>query len=340
MGSKKYMGGRKGAMGHQTILKLYEMMFLIRSVEERLKQEYPSRNIRMPVHLSIGQEAIAAGVLLAARKSDCCISTHRCHAHYLAKGGDLTEMIDELYSLDTGCSRGRGGSMHLFDKKCNMWGSGAIVTGGIPIATGMTLALKQQGTDDICIGFTGDGGIEEGAFYESLNLAALLNLPVLFVVENNGYSVITPQAKRQASLDVVAKACSFGLKGVSIDGNDVLKVYETTSQIIDGMRRNSQPFLMEAVTYRLCAHVGPGSDFDGGGRPEAELFAWMEKDPICMLKVKIQNEYSSLVPRCAQIEKQVLESINTAFERAKARFAVRNAEAGLAAPKPPDPSRV
>jgi len=327
-------------MDHRTILKLYEMMFLVRGVEERIVQEYSNRNIRMAVHLSIGQEAIPTGILLAARKSDCCVSTHRSHAHYLAKGGDLHEMIDELYSLDTGCCHGRGGSMHLFDKKVNLWGSGAIVTGSIPIAVGMGLALKQWRTDDISIGFVGDGGTDEGAFYESLNLAALLKLPVLFVFENNGYSVLTPQAKRQANPDVVAKARSFDVKGISIDGNNVLEVYETACQIIDEMRRNGQPFLLEAITYRLYPHVGPGSDFGNGGRPEEELRVWMKKEPIQRLKAKIQNEYPDLAIQVTQIEQQVLECIDTAFEGAKTRFAVKNAEVGLTAPKPPDPSRV
>ncbi len=322
------------------MLKLYETMFLIRSVEERIVQEYSNRNIRMAVHLSIGQEAVATGVLLAARKSDCCVSTHRSHAHYLAKGGDLTEMIDELYSLDTGCCHGRGGSMHLFDKKVNLWGSGAIVTGSIPIAVGIGLALKQRGTDNISIGFVGDGGTDEGAFYESLNLAALLKLPVLFVVENNRYSVLTPQAKRQAHPDVVTKARSFGVKGISIDGNDVLGVYETAHRIINEMRHNSQPFLLEAITYRLYPHVGPGSDFGKGKRPEEELRAWMKKEPIQRLKVKIQNEYPDLTMQVIQVEKQVLERVNNVFEGAKARFAVKNAEVGLVAPKPPDPNQV
>lgn len=294
----------------------------------------------MAVHLSIGQEAIPTGILLAGRKSDCCISTHRSHAHYLAKGGDLAEMIDEMYSLETGCCHGRGGSMHLFDRKVNLWGSGAIVAGGIPIAAGMALALKQQATDDICVAFTGDGGTDEGAFYESLNLAALLKLPVLFVVENNGYSVLTPQAGRQASPDVLAKARSFGVAGISIDGNDVLEVYETARQAINEMRRTGRPFLLEAVTYRLYPHVGPGSDFGNGGRPQEELLVWKEKEPLRRLKVKIENDYEDLAPQCPQIEKQVMERINNAFESAKTRFAIKNAEAGLVAPRPPDPSRV
>ena len=327
-------------MDQQTVSKLYERMFLIRGVEERIVQEYSNRNIRMAVHLSIGQEAVATGVLLAARRADCCVSTHRSHAHFLAKGGNLTEMIDELYSLDTGCCHGHGGSMHLFDKKVNLWGSSGIVTGSIPIAVGIGLALKQRGTDNISIGFVGDGGTDEGAFYESLNLAALLKIPVLFVFENNGYSVLTPQAKRQANPDVVSKARSFGVKGISVDGNDVLEVYETARRIIDDMRRNGQPFLLEAITYRLCPHVGPGSDFGNGRRPEEELRAWVKKDPIQRLKVKIQNEYPDLTIQLAKIENQVLERIDRAFEKSKARFAAKNAEVGLVAPKPPSPNQV
>ena len=294
----------------------------------------------MAVHLSIGQEAIPTGILHAARKSDCCVSTHRSHAHYLAKGGDLTEMIDELYSLETGCCHGRGGSMHLFDKKVNLWGSGAIVTGSVPIAIGMGLALKQQGTDDISIGFVGDGGTDEGAFYESLNLAALLKLPVLFVFENNGYSVLTPQAKRQANPDVVAKAGSFGVRGASIDGNDVLGVYETAHQIIDEIRHNGQPFLLEARTYRLYPHVGSGSDFGNGGRPEEELRVWMGEEPIQRLRAKIQSEYSDPAIHFSRVEEQVLERTDKAFEGAKTRFAAKNAVVGLVAPNPPDPNQV
>lgn len=327
-------------MDQQTILKFYETMFLIRSVEERIVQEYSNRNIRMAVHLSVGQEAIPTGILHAARQSDCCVSTHRCHAHYLAKGGDLAEMIDELYSLETGCCHGLGGSMHLFDKKVNMWGSSSIVGGSIPLAIGMGLALKQRKTDGIGIGFIGDGGTDEGAFYESLNLAALLKLPVLFAVENNDYSVLTPQGKRQANPDVVAKARSLGVRGISIDGNDVLGVYEASGQIIDEMRRNGQPFLLEARTYRLYPHVGSGSDFGNGGRPEEEWRVWMEREPIQWLKGTIQNEYPDLAMQATQVEKQVLERIDKAFEGAKTRFAVKNAKVGLAAPKPPNPNQV
>ena len=327
-------------MDKDIVLKLYERMLLIRGVDERLMMEYPSRNVRMAVHLSIGQEGIGAGVLLACRPTDCCLSTHRCHAHYLGKGGDLNEMIDEFYSLPTGCSRGYGGSMHLFDKKVNMWGSGAIVGGSLPIAVGIALALKQLGRSDVCVVFTGDGGVDEGVFFESINLAALLKLPVLFVVENNFYSTLTPQAKRQASLDIVAKARSFGVDSESMDGNDALTVYERTLIILEMIRQASRPYLVEATTYRLCAHVGPGSDFGSGRRPESELAVWKEREPIGTLLRRIQADYPELLPQCRTVEQAVAAQIETAFAGAKARFDVENTKWNIPAPKPPDPSKV
>jgi len=320
-------------------LELYRVMFLIRSVEERIRAEYASRNIRMAVHLSIGQEAVAAGVLTAALPVDCCISTHRCHAHYLAKGGDLGEMIDEFYSLDTGCSRGAGGSMHLFDSAVNMWGSGAIVGGGIPIAVGIGLALKQRHAEGVSIGFSGDGGIDEGSFYESLNLAALLQLPVLFVVENNGYATLTRQSARQAGPGILARAKAFGIEGVTVDGNDALAVHREAKGMLYRIRAGSGLLLLEALTYRMGAHVGPGEDFGAGRRPEAEGQAWRERDPLTLLKAQLVT-----IPKIAQsvadIERETLAQIDDAFQRAKRGFAAVNAIAKLPAPAPPDSSKV
>lgn len=327
-------------MDDQIVLQLYEMMFLIRSVEERIKKEYTSRNIRMPVHLSIGQEAVAAGVLITARRSDCCLSTHRCHAHYLGKGGNLSEMIDEFYSLEIGCSRGYGGSMHLFDKKVNMWGSSAIVAGVMPISVGIGLALKQAGTDNLCFGFSGDGAADQGVFYESLNMAALLQVPVLFVVENNGYSVLTPQVHRQASPNVVLKARSFGVDGMTVDGNDVIEVYRATQEISEIVRKKYCPFLLEAVTYRLCSHVGPSADFGIGRRPKTELNEWKARDPLGLLRKRIEQEMPNLSPRIVEIEKQVSDKVDRAFQTSEHKFKAINARINLPAPEPPDPSKV
>ena len=327
-------------MKHDLMLTLYHRMLRIRTVEERIKQEYSERNIRMAVHLSIGQEAVAVGVLSAARPSDGCLSTHRCHAHYLGKGGDLQRMVDELYSLDTGCAHGYGGSMHLFDKQVNLWGSGAIVGGSVPMAVGMGLALKQTGTDNVCVSFAGDGGVDEGVFFESLNLAALLNVPVLFVVENNGYSTITPQALRQAAVDTCAKAHSFGVDSVAVDGNDVVQVHQTSSRLIELMRDDRRPRLIEMKTFRLCAHVGPGSDFGGGRRPEEELEQWTPRDPLRVIAAQIELNLPVHSALLREIQDRVTAEVEAVFESAKQRFEEVNGREKLAAPRPPDPNRV
>ena len=315
---------------------LYARMFLIRSVEKRIKAEYSNRNIRMAVHLSLGQESVAAGVLMAAQPSDCCVSTHRCHAHYLAKGGDLGAMIDELYSLETGCSHGHGGSMHLFDKAANMWGSGAIVGGGIPIAVGIGLALKQQGKENISIGFSGDGGTDEGSFYESLNLAALYHLPVLFVVENNGYATETPQFVRQAVPDIAARARAFGVVSAVANGSDAIEVRSAAQKAIRFVRGLSRPYLLEVHTHRMCAHVGLGT----GWRTAQELAEWQAQDPLVLLKDRIEAAGTLLSERLAQIEQVELAKVDAAFEASKARFDAANELAGLVAPAPPNPAMV
>ena len=319
---------------------MYERMSLIRAVEERLKDEYATRRIRGPVHLSIGQEAIAVGVLHTCRRAEVCLSTHRNHAHYLAKGGSLSGMVDELYGLETGCCKGYGGSMHLVDRQANLLVSSAVVAGSVPIAAGIAFALKRDGTDNICVNFLGDGGTDEGVFYETLNLTALMKLPVFFVVENNGLSTLTPYAKRQAVPDVVAKAERFGVKGMTVDGNDVINVYHASVQILERMRQTSEPCVLEAVTYRLCAHVGPVVYTSGIGADE-ELLTRLEQEPLRILKEKIQAEYPELLGECASRERTVRDQVDRVFEEAKRRFDEEVMRAGLPAPPPPpDPRRV
>ncbi len=314
---------------------LYETMFLIRSVDERICTEYDSRNIRGPVHLSIGEEAIAVGVLAVCRVSDGTVSTHRCHAHYLAKGGDLQPMIDEFYGLETGSCKGWGGSMHLFDKTVNMWGSSAVLGGSLPIACGLGFALKQT-SDSICVAFTGDGGTDEGVFYEALNLSALLKLPVLFVIENNNLSTLTPLSRRQAQTDISRKAESFGVGATRVDGNDVEAIYARAVSIVAEVRRTSQPHVLIADTARLCAHVGPVSYRFSGIGSDDELRIKFEGEPLKVFK----SRFSQLAPDIDRREKQVLLKVNTAFESTKERFRVRLAQANLPPPPPPNPSRV
>ena len=311
------MGGRK--VPNQLLSDLHEKMFLIRAVEERIKEEYASRRIRGPVHLSIGQEAAAVGVLHACLQSDVCVSTHRNHAHYLAKGGSLAGMVDELFGLDSGCCKGFGGSMHLMDLNANLLLSSAILAGSIPIASGIAFALKNEGTDRVCIGFLGDGATDEGVFFETLNLAALMKLPLLFVVENNALSTMTTFAKRQAVPDVVRKADSFGVKGLTVDGNDAVSIYEATKKILHGMRQTHEPFVLETVTDRLCAHVGPIVYPHGTGADDSLQGRWM-REPMLILNKQIQSESPDQLDAHLTRERDLREYVDQTFRRGAQRF--------------------
>jgi len=313
---------------------LYERIALIRRVEERLIHEYGSRRLRMPLHLSIGQEAAAVGVLYASRARDTVVGTHRSHAIYLAKGGGLQAMIDELYSLPTGCSGGLGGSMHLSDPGAGLLGSTAVLGGGVPISVGSALAHRWAGEGNIAFAFTGDGGVDEGSFWESLNLAALLRLPVLFAVENNGYSTLTAQHSRQASVDIVAKCRAFGVESLSADGNDVVSLAATAADLVSRLRGGEGPFVLELRTFRQVAHVGVVADW-GAGRPLGEYQQWPSCDPLVRFEQSTALSGAQLSAVRAGVDRQV----DAAFAGAIAAFEALNAVMQLPAPPPPSPSR-
>ena len=218
-------------------VRLYYMLKKIRLVEERIAEEYPKQEIRCPTHLSIGQEGVPAALSTLIEKNDFAVSTHRGHAHYLSKGGDLNRMIAELYGKKTGCSGGKGGSMHLIDKSVGFMGTSAIVGNSIPLGVGLALSLKLQKKNNLACIFIGDGAIEEGSFYESLNFAVLKNLPVLFICENNLYSVYSPLKVRQPKdRKILSLANSIGAKTYFCDGNDALKSYKVLSEITNQMK--------------------------------------------------------------------------------------------------------
>ena len=319
---------------------LYETMILIREVEERLRAEYAGRNIRGPIHLSIGQEGVAAGVLVAAEAVDVCVSTHRNHAHYIAKGGNVDRMVQELYGLSTGCSGGAGGSMHLFDDDVGMWGSSAILGGSIPIALGLALAKKMAGDGGVAIAFSGDGGTDEGSFWEALNLAALLELPVLFVVEQNELSTNTPFAARQAQRDLLRKSTAFGVPAERTDGDDVLAVHELASEFLAAVRRERRPRLIEATTSRLCAHVGPAVSVDNPTGPYSDWSARVAREPLRRFRSRVERDAPEVFRRLAAIDSSVKTRVDEAFHVAKLAFDDVNAVAGLQAPPPPNPDRV
>ena len=311
-------------------------MALIRAVEESICVEYAHRNIRGPVHLSIGQEAMAVGVLSACQSDDVVVSTHRDHAHYLAKGGDLRAMVDELYGLDSGCSRGYGGSMHLFSRDVNFMGASAVLPGATPVAVGLALGCKLDGRGAIAIGFSGDGASDEGAFFEALNLAAVLGLPALFVCENNGVSTNTVIGDRQAQADISAKARAFGLASETADGVDVFATRDVASRLIKKVRSASEPAVLTLVGDRLCAHVGPVSHIAPlGTASRLETGDTESRDPIAVCLARIQRELPDLVPRCVEILESVPARTAAEFRRGNAAFEARNSTAGLVAPPPP-----
>jgi TPP-dependent pyruvate/acetoin dehydrogenase alpha subunit len=263
---------------------MYVTMVKIRKFEERVAGLLlPPKEITTPCHLYIGQEAVATGVCASLRKDDYVFSTHRSHGHFIAKGGDLKELMAELYCKKTGCSKGKGGSMHIASADMGLPGSSAIVGGTIPIAAGAALGFSMQDRNTISVAFFGDGAAHEGVFYESLNFASLKKLPVVFVCENNLYCTHLPIAATLADTNIYKKAEAFAMPGVRIDGNDVIEVYKTAKKAIDNARRGKGPTLIEAMTYRWLGHVGPYDDLDKGLRSKEELDCWMRRDPIRIL---------------------------------------------------------
>ncbi|MDH7564228.1 MAG: thiamine pyrophosphate-dependent dehydrogenase E1 component subunit alpha [Candidatus Bathyarchaeota archaeon] len=264
---------------------MYTTMVTIRIFEERVASLIaPKKEITTPCHLYIGQESVATGVCMALKKEDYVYSTHRSHGHYIAKGGDLKRLMAELYCKKTGCSRGKGGSMHIAAPEIGLPGSSAIVGGTIPISVGTALAFSIQSRDNVSVAFFGDGAAHEGVFYESLNFASLKKLPVVFVCENNLYCTHLPITSCLADPEIYKKAQIFHMPGVRIDGNDVVKVYKTTRKAVEDARRGKGPTLIECLTYRWLGHVGPSDDLDKGLRSKEELDCWVKKCPIRRMK--------------------------------------------------------
>ncbi|MDP2932049.1 MAG: thiamine pyrophosphate-dependent dehydrogenase E1 component subunit alpha [Chloroflexota bacterium] len=283
--SKKPSTPDKADIPVATLRSMHLTMVRLRRFEERVAELLCGESeIKCPVHLYIGQEAVATGVCANLRQDDYVFSTHRSHGHYLAKGGDMKALMAELYGKATGCSRGRGGSMHLASPEMGLPGSSAIVAGTIPLAVGAALAFTMQEKDTVAVAFFGDGAANEGVFYESLNFASLKKLPVIFVCENNLFSTHMPVAECLADTNIYKKAEAFCMPGVRIDGNDVSEVFKTARQAVAEARAGRGPALIECMTYRWRGHVGPNYDLDKGLRTKAELDHWLAHCPIRQLE--------------------------------------------------------
>jgi TPP-dependent pyruvate/acetoin dehydrogenase alpha subunit len=265
----------------KTQVKLLQEMLRIRMIEEKIAEKYSEQKMRCPVHLSIGQEAVAVGVCNALSNCDYILSTHRAHAHYLAKGGSLKAMMAEIYGKQTGCSLGRGGSMHLVDLDVGMLGSTPIVGGSLPVALGVAFAMKLKNSEATTAVFFGEGSTEEGVFGESLNFAALEKLPILFVCENNFYSVYSPLEVRQSKeRDRLKIALAHGIEAFHANGNDVEEVLKVTQKALSKIKEGSGPIYLEFTTYRFREHCGPNFDNDIGYRTEDEYERYKQTCPI------------------------------------------------------------
>ena len=299
-------------------LELLRQMLRIRAVEEQIAHRYSQNRMRCPTHLSIGQEAVSAAISTCIKSSDFAISTHRCHAHYLAKGGDLKAMIAEIYGKATGCSKGKGGSMHLIDLSVNFMGTSAIVGNNIPVGVGLALSAQLQGTDQISCIFVGDGAVEEGVFYESINFAILKNLPALFICENNLYSVYSPLSVRQPHGRKIATMVEgLGAKVATGDGNRVIDCYQMIKVAVETLRLGHGPCFLEFATYRSREHCGPSFDNDLGYRSPEEITQWQRRDPILQFKAYILEQNQSLYAEIKSMKDTIDCEVIEAFEFAE-----------------------
>ena len=276
---------------HEQLLGFYKKMVEIRSCEEEIADLIRSGHAVCPCHLATGQEAIATGISISLRKTDRIFGNHRSHAHFIALGGSPRRLFAEILGKVTGCSKGMGGSMHLHDSSIGFYGAVPIVGGTIPLAVGAALAAKMDGGNDIAVCYFGDGASEEGVFHESMNLAAIYNLPILFVCENNLYSSHLDIRQRQPSEFISRFAEAHSIPFEIIDGNNVVKAGIHAENIISKIRKGQGPAFLEAITFRWLGHVGPNDDIDVGvRRSKAELALWKKRDPIRRLEDSLIND--------------------------------------------------
>ncbi len=310
-------------MNTEKMLEIYNMMHIIRNFEERALSFFEQNILRGSVHLCIGQEATPATVCSLLNPDDYIASTHRGHGHCLAKGADPGQALAELMGKATGYCGGRGGSMHIADVEAGNLGANAIVGGGIPIAVGAALASKMQNNGRVAISFFGDSATNEGVFHEALNLAAIWKLPVVFVCENNGYGISVPQWQSTSVKDISVRAASYGIEGVTVDGNDVEAIYDAAQKAIAKARNGEGPTLIECKTYRWLGHwTGDPCPY----RTKEEVIEWKEKCPIKRCRARLLELGVSEADIVA-VEEKALAAIDVAAD-----FALSSPE--------PDPATV
>ncbi|MBH79064.1 MAG: pyruvate dehydrogenase (acetyl-transferring) E1 component subunit alpha [Gammaproteobacteria bacterium] len=288
-------------------------MVRIRLFEEAAGKMMENGKIPGALHLYVGEEAVASGVMVHLRNTDWVTSTHRGHGHLIAKGGEFDRMMAELFGCATGYNKGKGGSMHICNMELGMLGANGIVGGGPPIAMGAGFSNKFRGTDDVSISFFGDGASNEGSVHEAANMAALYKLPVVFVCENNGYGEYTPQRNHQAIVDVADRAAGYGMPGVVVDGMDAIAVYEAAGQAIARARAGEGPTLLECKTYRFYDHVG----VRGMGmtyRTDEELEQWMQRDPIQLMEQRLAEQEILSAEEAQAVHDEIAGQVEAAVE--------------------------
>ena len=301
------------------LVDLYRSMLRIRRIEEEIERRYHQDQMKTPIHLVIGQEATAVGCCAALTPSDLVYTSHRTHGAYLAKGGDLKAMLCEMHCRVNGCAGSRGGSMHLIDKRVGMAGTSAIVGGAVPIAVGAALAAQMKGEHRVVVVFIGDATTEEGVCSESLNFAALKQVPVVFFCENNFYSVQSPLATRQPPTRVIHKwAAAHEVASAEIDGTNVLAVQDAVQTAVARARSGGGPSFVEARVYRFRAHGGSGDDTRTGYRDETEPAAWQPFDPIAMFGEYLTSRQALDAAGIAAMEEEIRGEIANAFDFALA----------------------
>ena len=302
--------------GKETLLKLYRSMLRIRMLEDAVADIYPRGEMRTPTHFSIGQEAVSAGVCLDLKKTDAVFASHRCHAAYLAKGGDMNGMTAELFGRETGVCGGRSGSAHLSSPEHNMFAA-PILGAMIPVAVGAGLSFSMQRPGKAAVAFFGDAAVEEGAFAESVNFAVLKKLSVLFVCENNLFSTHTHVRYRQPGAPIYKRVRAMGIKSLLVDGMDAADVYEKTAPLIKDIRKGKGPYFIECATYRYREHVGPLYDFQNPYRTKEEVRAWMRKCPVARLEKQLIAKKAAGPAAIAKLRQSVKKEVKSAIEFAR-----------------------
>jgi len=290
---------------------MYRRMLEIRYFEEKVFELYGQNLVPGTIHLYAGEEAVAVGVCVNLRSDDYITSTHRGHGHSIAKGAQLDRVMAEILGKKTGYCKGKGGSMHIADFSRGMLGATAVVGAGIPIAAGAGLSIKLRGTDQVVACFFGEGASNQGTFHEGINIAAVWNLPVIFVCENNLYAMGTRQSMVMKTSNVADRAAAYGIPGVVVDGNDVLAVYEKAQEAVERARRGEGPTLIECKTYRHKGH----SRFDPAAyRPKEEVEEWLQKDPITRFEKKLSESEILTREEAERIRREVVAAVDDAVK--------------------------